>query len=65
MYNAVLSKFKNNADLKQNLLDTGKRLLIEGNHWKDDYWGFRLDEGYGQNHLGRILMQIRTLMQQM
>ena len=44
------------------LLGTGTRLLIEGNWWGDEYWGMcEGDEGEwrGENHLGRLLMQVR------
>lgn len=49
-----------NPDLKQKLLNTGDALLVEGNDWHDTFWGFSLIDGYGQNHLGRTLMTIRT-----
>lgn len=39
------------------LLDTGDAELIEGNWWGDTYWG--VCKGVGENHLGKILMQIR------
>lgn len=41
------------------LLDTGDAILEEGNHWNDTFWGVRLKNGQGQNHLGKILMQVR------
>ncbi len=44
------------------LLSTGQRQLIEGNHWGDIYWGAVLNangEWEGANHLGKILMEIR------
>lgn len=43
--------------LKEALLRTGDRELIEGNKWGDTFWG--VCEGLGQNHLGKILMKIR------
>ena len=39
------------------LLETGERPLIEGNTWGDTYWG--VCQGVGENHLGRLLMQVR------
>lgn len=39
------------------LLATGEEELIEGNDWGDTFWG--VCAGLGQNHLGRLLMQIR------
>jgi len=32
--------------------------LVEGNSWNDVWWG--VCEGEGENHLGRILMDIRA-----
>ena len=50
------------ADLQQKLLDTGKVELIEGNTWNDKIWGCVLINGQwiGQNHLGKLLMQVRA-----
>ena len=31
--------------------------LIEGNYWGDEFWG--VCKGKGENHLGKLLMQIR------
>lgn len=42
---------------RQLLLTTGKRTLVEGNNWGDTFWG--VCKNTGQNHLGRLLMQIR------
>lgn len=40
------------------LLETGDRALIEGNYWFDDFWG--VCTVAGQNHLGRLLTEIRA-----
>lgn len=40
------------------LLRTGDAELIEGNYWGDTFWG--VYRGEGENHLGRLLMMIRT-----
>lgn len=40
------------------LFSTGDAQLIEGNTWGDTYWG--VCEGTGENHLGKLLMQVRT-----
>jgi ribA/ribD-fused uncharacterized protein len=45
-------------ELKQLLLATGDKELIEGNAWGDTFWG--VCNGIGQNHLGKILMAKRT-----
>lgn len=44
-------------DLAQRLLATGDATLIEGNWWGDRFWG--VCDGAGENHLGRLLMQVR------
>lgn len=41
------------------LLDTGDQNIQEGNYWGDKYWGICLKTGIGENHLGRIIMNIR------
>ena len=38
---------------------TGNLVLEEGNGWHDTFWGVDLKTGEGENHLGRILMQVR------
>lgn len=48
--------------LRQMLLDTGDAELYEGNTWGDIFWGIDLKTGKGQNHLGKLLMQIRDEM---
>lgn len=40
------------------LLSTGDAELVEGNWWKDTYWG--VCAGIGHNKLGKILMKIRS-----
>lgn len=54
---AVREKFKD-ENLAQLLLSTGDHELIEGNIWKDTFWG--VFNGKGQNHLGKILMEVRN-----
>src|SRR3990167_3995933 len=56
MVELLLQKFSN-PELAQKLLDTGDKVLIEGNDWGDTFWG-QVD-GKGNNMLGRILMTIR------
>lgn len=60
MEEVVRAKFTQNEDLRTLLLDTGDDVLEEGNTWNDTFWGVHLKNGQGQNHLGRILMKIRT-----
>lgn len=57
MRTIVRDKFQRHPRLADQLLATGKRRLIEGNHWHDTYWG--VCNGVGQNRLGRILMRVR------
>lgn len=63
----VRDKFARNRALEEALLATGARRIEEGNTWGDIYWGISLRAipergiaaGDGENHLGRILMQVR------
>jgi ribA/ribD-fused uncharacterized protein len=52
----VRQKFKDET-LSEMLLSTGDQELIEGNWWKDYFWG--VCNGKGENHLGKILMTVR------
>jgi ribA/ribD-fused uncharacterized protein len=40
------------------LVKTGSAEIVEGNNWGDIFWG--VCEGHGENHLGRLLMELRT-----
>ena len=42
------------------LVATGDAIVIEGNTWRDTYWGVDLKTGEGENHLGKILMRVRS-----
>lgn len=53
---ALREKFSN-PELRNKLLATGDEKLVEGNWWRDTYWG--VCEGIGQNKLGKLLMQVR------
>ncbi|MCK9542631.1 MAG: NADAR family protein [Novosphingobium sp.] len=44
-------------DLKQQLINTKGIVIIEGNYWKDTFWG--VYEGEGKNMLGELLMELR------
>lgn len=57
MYEICMSKFMQHPELVDALLATGDCILIEGNLWGDRYWG--MVDGFGENHLGLILMDIR------
>jgi N-glycosidase YbiA len=56
MYILLRQKFSI-PELKEKLLTTGDTELIEGNNWNDTYWG--MCNGIGENHLGKLLMQVR------
>jgi ribA/ribD-fused uncharacterized protein len=49
-------KFKQ-PKFKELLLATGDEELVEGNWWGDTYWG--VCNSRGENHLGKLLMEIR------
>jgi ribA/ribD-fused uncharacterized protein len=59
---ALRQKFKD-PELRDMLLSTGSIQLIEGNYWHDIFWGQCTCEkcaNKGKNHLGKLLMQIRS-----
>lgn len=58
MFDINIEKYKDDY-LSDKLVDTRGCELIEGNTWKDTYWG--VCNGVGQNNLGKILMQIRDI----
>lgn len=47
--------------LRNHLLETAPAELIEGNWWGDTFWG--VCDGRGENHLGKLLMELRTKLQ--
>lgn len=57
MRSLVFAKFADSG-LRQRLLATGSALLVEGNDWRDTFWG--VCAGQGTNHMGRILMAARA-----
>lgn len=63
MYEILLQKFKN-PELKEKLLQTYPLELIEGNNWHDNDWGdcycSKCQSIQGHNHLGKLLMYIRS-----
>jgi len=58
MKQIVEAKFSQDHFCMQSLLATGQAQLVEGNTWGDVFWG--VCKGVGHNHLGRILMEVRT-----
>ncbi|MBZ0306306.1 MAG: NADAR family protein [Anaerolineae bacterium] len=60
MRKAVLRKFLTHADIRAVLLATDEEDIVE-NAPSDYYWGCGAD-GSGQNKLGKILMEVRTVL---
>ncbi len=61
MKKALFAKFTSHLFLKKMLLETGKRELVERSP-HDSFWGDGGD-GTGQNHLGKLLMEVRAKLQ--
>ena len=57
MEEIVRCKFDQNPDIKEKLINTKGKTLIEGNKWNDTFWG--MCNGKGENILGKILMNLR------
>ena len=51
------AKVAQNQDVRECLLKTGKKQIIENSPW-DDFWGCGA-KGKGENRMGKILVQIR------
>ena len=61
MRNLLLAKFSR-SDLKIKLKETAPLHLEETNTWGDTYWGVT-PQGYGKNHLGKLLMEVRDTLE--
>lgn len=59
MEEIVRAKFTQHPELAWRLIGTGDKMLVEGNHWGDTFWGVDTRTGQGENHLGKILMKVR------
>ena len=68
MHLALILKFSANDDIRSRLINTGNKQLIEGNWWHDNKWGdcgcVKCSTIQGQNNLGILLTQVRSLFQQ-
>lgn len=71
VFDAVMAKFSQNADLQQLLLNTGDAILAEC-AVKDLIWGiglsmkdpnrFDMNKWRGENLLGKVLMKVREIL---
>jgi len=57
MRDLLKQKFAPGTALAEQLLATGRWILVEGNNWGDTYWG--ISNGTGLNRLGSLLMEVR------
>jgi ribA/ribD-fused uncharacterized protein len=53
-------KFSENESLREKLLATGIKEIVEGNNWGDTFWG--VCKGVGENNMGKILMRVRGVL---
>ena len=59
MESILQAKFDQNLVLMRKLKDTGNCMLLNGNNRHETFWGIDLYSWIGENHLGRIIMNIR------
>lgn len=64
MQEYLVSKFTNNPDCAEYLLNTGDNEIKEINNWHDYYWGCTAN-GEGKNKLGIFLMAIRESLREL
>ncbi len=57
MKEVLYAKTKQHSYVKKKLLDSGNKELIEDS-WRDSFWGWGPNKD-GENHLGRLWMEIR------
>lgn len=61
MLQALRFKYsEHNPVLRNLLIQTSDCIIQEGNWWGDKFWGICLKTGKGENHLGRLIMQVRS-----
>ena len=63
MKELVYKKFST-PQFKELLLGTNDENIVEGNMWGDKFWGVDIKNtpNEGENHLGRILMDVRNML---
>jgi exodeoxyribonuclease-5 len=59
MYEGLKQKYNNNPELKELLISTGDKQLIEYCWWNDQIWGMYSKTDTGCNALGKLLMLLR------
>lgn len=59
MEELLRQKFIFNDYYKKKLIETKDEYIEEGNTWHDTFWGVNIISGKGENHLGKLIMQIR------
>lgn len=57
MKEILREKINQHPYVKKKILDSGDRELVEDS-WRDDFWGWGPNKD-GQNHLGKLWMEIR------
>lgn len=57
---ALRHKFRLNTNQGKILLNTGDEEITEYNNWGDEFFGVNVENGRGENHLGKLLMEIRN-----
>jgi ribA/ribD-fused uncharacterized protein len=62
MREILKNKFSPGSELAFKLIQTGDAELIEGNTWRDTFWG--VCNNQGENNLGKLLMEIRANLQE-
>lgn len=61
MKRILVAKVDQHKYVRQKLLETGDRELVE-NSWRDDFWGWGAERN-GRNELGKLWMEIRSELQ--
>lgn len=61
MFQATFAKYRQHQELRQLLLSTDDRPIVEPNR-NDEYWGCGRDGTSGQNRLRHVLMQVRSVL---
>lgn len=68
MKRLLMQKFMQH-EFRTKLLATGDKTLVEGNYWHDNYWGTCMCDRkepckyHGKNMLGKLLMEVREIVE--